>query len=216
MARPPDADPAVTYERILAAAIDEVRETDPPTAISMRAVATRAGVSLGTLQYYFPTKEALLEGCLDGYHTRLAAMAQRLAVEVQGGQVPPGRPTVEHVMRSLYRFARVERAFGRLRVITTAQRGELPPERQGALMGDMIVEAARVLRPHVTVAERDVRLAVALFAASLFRLAGMSSGEAARLTETETSADADRVLEEYLVRAACRLVRPGDDDPAPQ
>ncbi len=51
---------AATRERIVQAAI-EVLTDDDPAAVSMPAVAERAGVSLRTLYRYFPTKGELLD-----------------------------------------------------------------------------------------------------------------------------------------------------------
>ena len=55
-------------------------------------MAAGAGVSVGTVQYYFSSKEALLEGCLDGYHDRLREAAMG-AMSSIGQTVQPAQTT---------------------------------------------------------------------------------------------------------------------------
>ncbi len=207
MVRPRDADSAESYDGIVAAALAELRETRPRNAISMRRVAERAGVSLGAVQYYFENKETLLEACLDDYYGRLVATANRLVQDLAGGDLAPGEATIAHVMRTLYRFVREEEALIELRLITNALRGELHPRRQPEYMSTLIAQAARTLLPHVTVSELDVRLAVQMMAYSAIRMALMSESERQAVAGLE-GAEADAVIEDFVVRAACRMVCP--------
>lgn len=56
----PDSAPATgTRERILAAAAEILREDGITARLSVRAVASRAGVSVGSLRHHFPTQVAL-------------------------------------------------------------------------------------------------------------------------------------------------------------
>ncbi|MCX4695892.1 TetR/AcrR family transcriptional regulator [Streptomyces sp. NBC_01408] len=64
-------------------------------ALSVRAVADAAGVRLGHLQYYFPTRDSLLEAVLDRLLRRsldrLTEVAPGLAPDGSGEPVPPER-----------------------------------------------------------------------------------------------------------------------------
>lgn len=205
MVRPRDADPAASYEGILAAALAELRDTRPRNAISMRRVAERAGVSLGAVQYYFENKETLLEACLDGYYRRLTATAHRLVQDLAAGDLAPGAASIRHVMRTLYRFVRAERALVELRLITNALRGELHPSRQPEFMQALIGAASAALLPHVRVSELDVRLAVQMMAYGAIRMALMSESERRSVAGLSGQA-ADDAVEDFVVRAACRIV----------
>lgn len=208
MARPPDADSAETYERILAAARDEVRSTVPRNGISMRRVAERADVSLGTLQYYFDNKAGLLEACLDGYYERLGALGSELLAHAASG--PDGGVTglIEHAVRSFYRFVQAEEALIELRLITNALRGELHPQRQDRFMGQVIGAAAKALAPQVALDEAELRLSIQSLVSMLIRMALLSEGERESLTG-QTGEDAQAAVEAHVVAAAVRLLHPG-------
>jgi AcrR family transcriptional regulator len=70
------ADAKKNYDQLLAVARDVVREQGAEA--SLRDVARRAGVGLGTLYRHFPTREALLEALLRAGFDELAASADEL------------------------------------------------------------------------------------------------------------------------------------------
>jgi AcrR family transcriptional regulator len=71
------ADAQRNYERILAVARAVIDEQG--TQASLRDIARRAGVGLGTLYRHFPTRDALLETLLRQGFDRLATQADALA-----------------------------------------------------------------------------------------------------------------------------------------
>ncbi|WP_406196371.1 TetR/AcrR family transcriptional regulator [Kitasatospora sp. NBC_01560] len=76
-ARAPRADARRNRDRVLEAAAEVVAEQG--TQASLRDVARRAEVGLGTLYRHFPTREALLEALLRRRFERLAERADTLA-----------------------------------------------------------------------------------------------------------------------------------------
>ena len=56
MPRPIDADSARTFDTIIASALTLVAEASSPMELSLRGVAERAGISLGSVHYYYPAK----------------------------------------------------------------------------------------------------------------------------------------------------------------
>ncbi|MFT3777392.1 MAG: helix-turn-helix domain-containing protein [Ottowia sp.] len=70
------ADAKKNYDQLLAVARDVF--TEQGADASLRDVARRAGVGLGTLYRHFPTREALLEALLRSSFDALAARAQGL------------------------------------------------------------------------------------------------------------------------------------------
>jgi AcrR family transcriptional regulator len=75
--QPRRADARRNHERLLAAAGDVVAEQG--TQASLREVARRAEVGLGTLYRHFPTRDALLEALLRQRFDDLAEAARELA-----------------------------------------------------------------------------------------------------------------------------------------
>lgn len=206
MSRPKNADSKETYERIVAAALDALEETGRPDELSMRKVATRADVSIGTIQYYFTSKSELLEACLDGYYARLNEAAQALIVSANERA---GRELIEHSTRSMVRWAWRERALIKLRLSTNAMRGELHPQRQEEFMGMLIRHVAELLKPHVQVEESDARMSIQALTSIIVRLILLSDAEFAALTG-EPATNSQEVIEQFLVRAATRLLQPVD------
>src|SRR5512138_285691 len=88
---------AARRERVVRAAL-ELGAEGGYDAVQMRDVASRAGVALGTIYRYFPSKDALL----------LAVMVQWLRdLEERVGRRPPaGATTVERIMDVLRRALR--------------------------------------------------------------------------------------------------------------
>ncbi len=87
----------IDSDRLLDAAADLLAETGA-SGLTLEAVAERAGVSKGGLQYSFPSKRALVQAMLDRMADRLdAAVAAALGREPEG----PGRLARAYVRGSL-------------------------------------------------------------------------------------------------------------------
>ncbi|MCK9895786.1 helix-turn-helix domain-containing protein [Frankia sp. AgB32] len=78
--RGPTADARRNHDHILATA--RVVLTEQGVQASLRDVARRAGVGLGTLYRHFPTRDALLEALLRQGFDRLAERADELAADL--------------------------------------------------------------------------------------------------------------------------------------
>lgn len=202
--RPVDADPAQTYDAIVAAALELLHTLDQPDQLSMRKVASRADVSVGTIQYYFESKTDLLEACLDGYYDRLNRVAMELIGAV-GDRT--GVALIEDAARSLYRFAVRERALIRLRVATNASLGELHPRRQPEFLGDAIRAGAAALAPHITISPTEARLAIQGLVSIMVRMALLTDSELEVLTD-RSGHEGRAEVEAFVVRAAVRLLQP--------
>jgi AcrR family transcriptional regulator len=77
------SDAKKNYHQLLAVARDTVAEQGAEA--SLRDVARRAGVGLGTLYRHFPTRDALLEALLRTSFDELAATARRLESSASPG-----------------------------------------------------------------------------------------------------------------------------------
>jgi AcrR family transcriptional regulator len=94
--------------RILAAGL-EVFSDEGFAGTTTREIATRAGVNLGLIKYYFGSKDALWRAVVDGVFTALATEVGE--VEAQGGGEPRA---IEKLVRSAVRFIGHNPAFVRL------------------------------------------------------------------------------------------------------
>lgn len=75
MVRPKNEGSEETWNRIISAARQELTNDESGGIdVSIRQVALTSGASLGTIHYYFPTKESLLEACLDAYYVALCEL----------------------------------------------------------------------------------------------------------------------------------------------
>ncbi|MEM6787838.1 MAG: hypothetical protein AAF928_08230 [Myxococcota bacterium] len=89
MSRPKDADSGATFEAIVRAA---ARVVTSRRALSLRATAQEAGLSLGTIQYYFPTHEALVRTCVEKLSHRSLSLVRRLAHACEAESTTPALP----------------------------------------------------------------------------------------------------------------------------
>lgn len=204
VARPVDADSARTYDSIVAAGLVLLKSTSDPATLSLRKVAELAGLSAGTLHYYFPVKEDLLEACLDAYYERLGSVARELvALFASSGD---SAALIDQAARRMYRFVEDERVLVSLRLTTNAMRQELHPRRL-AFMGMMIDEAVRVLAPHAQLSPVEIRLTVHLLSNTFVRFALLVDEELVAVTG-KSGDGARRQVEDFAANAAIRLLRP--------
>lgn len=117
--RPKNADPAATQEAILSAALSIISESGP-SALSLRGVARNAGLSTGTVSYYFSSLDALCEACLDGHYDRMTTLAQRHMQRL--AETKPAEVAAD-AARELYRFAIAERPILLLQLSRLAEHG---------------------------------------------------------------------------------------------
>lgn len=204
MARPTNADSARTVETIITAALAVIAESRRVDDLSLRQVAQRAGVGLSTVQYYFATRDALLDACLDGYHQRLTALASELVTELSA-QTRPVHEQIEHTVRTFFRFAQREKTLIQLRVSTTLTHREARTLARDQLGAAIIREAAKALAPHAGASLIEARFAVHSMSALIVRSALASDVELESITEQTGPAALD-VIEEQLVRAAMKML----------
>ncbi|MFO0562598.1 MAG: TetR/AcrR family transcriptional regulator [Polyangiales bacterium] len=204
MARRPNADSARTVDAIISAALALLNESRRVDDLSLRQVAQRANVGLSTVQYYFSTRDALLDACLDGYHQRLVALAKEVSeslAQTSGDR----RIFLEHVVRRFFRFARSEKTLIQLRVSTTLTHREQRTLARDELGAMIIREAANVLAPHTGASVAETRFAIHSMSALIVRSALASDVEVKTLTDLPMPEAID-AIEDQLVRAGMQLL----------
>ena len=188
-------------QAIVAAALEVLSETGNASQLSLRAVATRAKLSLGTIQYYYATKAELLEACLDGFHGRVAELALSHIQIAQESQ--DGKRFFEDAIRAFYDLCVRERALIRLRLVANLDQGELHPRRQADFMRSLLTQAVGTVKHLIEVPEQEARVAIQAMTAILIRFALLSDSEREHFEGPEA-------IVEYLIRVGRRMVRPGD------
>ena len=199
--RPRDADSEQTHGRIMEAARFLLQERGPD-AVSLRGVARRANMSVGTVSYYFSSRDELVETCLDDHYRRLSEIALRHLDELVAGKHI--EQVTRDAAREMYFFAFEDRALIRLQLVTHAVRGGLPPERiQGTharLFRTISARAGALIhapRPWLTI--QALVYAVARFATA-------SSEERRLFTSAKDDHEANEIIADHIAELAVRTL----------
>ena len=197
MARPIGADSSETINRILGCALHRV-DASGPGGVSLRSVAADAGLSVGAVRYYFPTKAALLEGMLEQYHREQEKLFAGLVRTVSEAGVGDDDALVDSLARTAFRFVRRRRSLASLRI---HEPGDGRSARLGAL-------TERLVAPLAARSERStsqVRMDVQLVDLVINRLATLPP-EGVELFTGRAEADVGDI-EDYVVSLCRRLFR---------
>ncbi|SDU56782.1 TetR/AcrR family transcriptional regulator [Jiangella alkaliphila] len=145
--------------------------------VSVRQVAAAAGVAIGTVQHYFPTKDAMLTAAFTEVVLRIR---ERVAATVLG---PDVRRNLAAVLRELLPLDDHRTAEVRIQVAFAARAATSPAlaEMQGVILRDVTdaIATAFTLAGHgTTTAERaSVQAQVALATVDGLALHAVSSGD---------------------------------------
>lgn len=204
--RPQNADSEDTWNKIVdAARLALLSDASEGVTISLRQVASAAGVSLGTIHYYFETKESLLEACLDGYYAALAKLTAELAESVSRATRENARAAIENVVRRIYRFAHTERPRLKLRASTNAARGGLHPEREEHVRRPYLDWLTPVVLRFADVGELEVRMAIQTMSFAVMHYALLGEHELEQITRVGGE-EGLRIVEDHLVQTSIRLL----------
>jgi len=206
MVRPKDADSEETWNRIIAAAKQElVDDEGGGIDVSLRQVALTAGTSLGTIHYYFPTKESLLEACLEAYYVALGELAVDLAERTGRGTRETGRDVLEECTRRIYRFALSERPRLKLRAATNTQRGRLHPFRDEHVRGPYLDWFTPIIERLADVDAGEVRMAIQTMSFVVMHYVLLCDAELEQIVGVGGDAGR-RLVEDHVVRVGLRLI----------
>lgn len=207
MPRPKHADSAETWEKIVRAARELVRSNgEGGFELSLRAVAKRAECSLGTIHYYFDSKESLLEHCLDTYYDALVQVAKQLA-ELLAKTPKEDAPTIiSQGLRVMYRFALNERTRLKLRVVTNATRGIMHPHRDATVLASRYLNwFVPLLVPLVDIDERQMRITMQSVTFLLVQYVLLQDADVAIIVGVGGD-EGRQVIEDHLVDTTNRLL----------
>lgn len=190
-------------ERIVAAARDVVRQ-EGAAALTIRRVARATGQSVGTVGYYFASKQALIDACLDPQNelvfAQIGVLRQRLGAE--GADVPL---LFAQAVRLMFSIHRSMRETLRLRMLTLLQQRELPDRTRSTFMHSALDQLGVALSEALEVDIVTARLYVQSVSTLVMRYALFLPDDLAAVVG-EQSADAAAVrTEEHIVWVARTL-----------
>jgi len=116
-----------THDKILEAARALIEEHGR-SSLSFRRVAQRAGVSVGTVQYYFGAMEQLLDALTDPWHEGLTAIFQGTMAALPASD--DRQALLVDMCIDIHRLAIEHRQLLLTRRIDTLERGELMARRR--------------------------------------------------------------------------------------
>ena len=143
MARPAHANSEAMHARLLQEA-RRLLETAGPTGLTVRKVATAAGVTPGTVRYYFGSREELVEGVLDESYHALETLRGEITARLPEAAADPGA-FLASIVRATYRHAVAWRSALRLNLISILERGAFHPRRRSRAILPYLDEVAQVL-----------------------------------------------------------------------
>lgn len=168
--------------------------------LSYRSVAKEAGLSTGTVAYYFESRAALLEAALDRHHDRVANIVRPLLL----GE---GRNAGEHA-RALTHYAFANQADIRLRLAAWTESWSLPRGRL-TIVAALLSRVAAI--PWSTGwTERDKRILVQGVVYAVQHFAALSDTELSRMVGEDDPALARAAVVEAIGRLTERLTGQGE------
>jgi AcrR family transcriptional regulator len=201
---PRERDATATVARLVETARG-LLEREGVNGLSLRRVASLAGVSLGTVQHYFASRQAMIEGCLaenDRWLDRLVSDAGG----VLGGDAAPTDQAIEFAIRAAFRVARERRAFVRLRLMTIVSQGDQSSGVSALFRFELVDRLVTMIGgPVVDRVALGLEIQTVIFIAGRYAL--LTDGEIAKLTgSTDVAAGLQR-LEDHVVAQALDVIR---------
>jgi AcrR family transcriptional regulator len=184
-------------DRILDAA-RTILQRDGVTQLTFRAVAREAGISVGTLAYYFESRARLLETVLDVYHDDFAAMAQSV-LDLEKDEIEENLEAI----RALVRYAFDHQADARLRLATWMTEWKVPSDRADASSALLHRATGQLGSDRWSPAERLVVMQMLVYGTQNF--AAIAPEELCRVTTIESPTEARQLVEATIGRMVSLL-----------
>jgi len=205
MARPANADAHATRARILEAALRLFADMGRGQT-SIRDIAREAGVSLGMVNHYFGSKEALYQTCVDTMFAELAELRGHLAPLFLRTQDP--RTAVDTAVRTAFRFACEHRDASRFALRGVLESGDIDPTHREQLLVPYLDAASALLSGYGGVPAPALRLPLQSLVFLAGRYAISSAAELAAATGSRDEAAARAAVADHLVEIALRTLLP--------
>lgn len=204
MARPKDADPKETRRRILQCACDLLSDTTE--TFSLRAVARKAEVSVGTLQYHFADKRVLMDACIDTVYETFSQLVPTFISEL--GVTTDANELISKAVRFGFAYSRKNRPFIRVLEASIVENGGLDLARHSATQQPFIENVSRLLATSSELSSQEIRLRMNSLVLLIGRYAILEESAMAALFTPEEGKTILGTVEEHLVSMALCLLGP--------
>lgn len=197
--------PQDTYEVIVESA-RRLLENSGPEALGIRQTAKEAGVSTGTVTYYFRSRAALIEVLLEKYHQIISDLQEEFADLATKYPHEPVK-AIKAMLPSVYEKCRDNQALITLVSITQLQHGRLPSRFDG-----MLLRAAETFASFVGTTPAQLSLLIQSVGFSLARYAMMEDKEICKLVGKDPCidvAEAHQAVVDHLIRLVVSVIAGG-------
>jgi TetR/AcrR family transcriptional regulator, repressor for uid operon len=195
-------DSAETFDRIVATAT-AILSASGAAQLTLRRVASETGLRLGTVQYYFASKDALIEHLLAEHSESLRARMDLARAALAAGV------DIEDVIvagvRAMYHQRGDERETYRLRVLwAVSSSGD---QGHALVLTRELHQMARLLEEHAHIGEIEARLIVHTMAMLVARYSIHPEPELRALLGLPAEADLHDAVEEHLASVTRAVLR---------
>lgn len=202
MARPKDADTQETRNRILQAACELVADSNE--SLSIRAVARKADVSVGTLQYHFVDKRALMNACVDTVYEKFGELLPTLIEALSAAA--NSNELITRAVEFGFKYCRENSAFIRVLEVSIVENGGLDLARQRTIQGPFIDHVSRLLSEGSNLPEQEIRLRINSISMLIGRYSVFDESALAQIfTPAEGETVLDTVQAHLISSALCLL-----------
>lgn len=202
MSRPKDADPSATRERILSCACELLSESNGD--FSLRAVARKSQVSIGTLQYHFADKGTLVDACIDTVYLTISELAPTFAAQLTATENV--EELIAEAVHFAFGYAREHRPYIRILEASSVQNGGLDLKRSQNTQQPFIDNISALLSSQLPESQQEIRLRLNSIVLLLGRYSIMEESSLLDIFTPEEGKTVFGTVEEHIVSMARRLL----------
>ncbi len=188
-----DGMPIHPTDRILAA-MRTLLNDEGPKAITFRRVSETSGLSVGTVAYYFGSRDGLFEAALDSWHDVVSGYVRAMVTP----DAAKAKAAAANAVDALVRRALNSRPTIRLRTMAWMLNWRLPTERRREVSHNLNSISALPWATHWPVADRRVLSLAMTFAVQ--RFACLDDDELLDFTGAATVEEAHKTVQRVIQR----------------
>ena len=207
MARGPAADSAETFDKIVSTAKRILTESGAGR-LNLRQVASESGLSLGTVQYYFSSKDKLLASCLVDHEALIAGYIDGAQQALSTGT--PLEDVLVTAVRAIFRHGREQPEFYRLRLFRVLDAKHDPDMAEERFLLRELEMTAGMFVTHLGIDRVQARLLAQTIAMSVVRYIAFDQRDLCRTAGVAEPIAALAAVEDHLawlIRALLQSAR---------
>jgi len=190
-------------ERILATALDVIRESDG-RELSSRRVARLANVNAAMINYHFKNREGLMQACVETYYADIRSLLSGLRTQLGSTPFPI---LADQAVRLSLAYARKNRPLARLVLLDFVRSGQAR-EQPRSTEEPMVRAIVSMLATQLAVSETEVRFRIKSIALLCGRYVVLRDEELLRISDCTDIASGWSHLDDHLAGMASMLLCP--------